>query len=77
MPAVKNAPSVTRMSVPGKQRPEGGFLKTFSKFYRAQEGDYPQVAEEVATRVVAGEFDRGLLICGTGQGMVKIHENRI
>ena len=31
--------------------------------------DYPEVAEEVATRVVAGEFDRGLLICGTGQGM--------
>ena len=27
------------------------------------------MAEEVATRVVAGEFDRGLLICGTGQGM--------
>jgi hypothetical protein len=34
LPAVKNAPSVTHMSVPGKQRPEGGFLKTFSKFYR-------------------------------------------
>ena len=33
------------------------------------EGDYPPIAEEVATRVVSGEFDRGLLICGTGQGM--------
>jgi len=32
-------------------------------------GDYPPVAEEVATRVVSGEFDKGLLICGTGQGV--------
>jgi len=32
-------------------------------------GDYPPIAEEVAGRVVRGEFDRGLLICGTGQGM--------
>ena len=33
------------------------------------EGDFPHVAEKVAKRVVAGEFDRGLLLCGTGQGM--------
>ena len=35
----------------------------------AFEGDYPPIAEQVATRVAKGEFDRGLLICGTGQGM--------
>jgi len=32
-------------------------------------GDYPAIAEEVATRVVSGEFDKGLVICGTGQGV--------
>lgn len=37
--------------------------------WSALEGDYPQAAEEVATRVVSGEFHKGLLICGTGQGM--------
>jgi len=37
--------------------------------FSSMEGDYPPIAEEVATRVVAEEFDRGLLICGTGQGM--------
>lgn len=37
--------------------------------FSSQEGDYPPIAEEVAARVVSGEFDRGLLLCGTGQGM--------
>lgn len=31
--------------------------------------DYPDYAEPVAKRVVKGEFDRGILICGTGIGM--------
>ncbi|RMF93124.1 MAG: ribose 5-phosphate isomerase B [Planctomycetota bacterium] len=31
--------------------------------------DYPDVAETVARKVVAGEFDRGILLCGTGLGM--------
>ena len=35
----------------------------------SMEGDYPPIAEEVGKRVASGEFDRGLLICGTGQGM--------
>ena len=30
---------------------------------------YYQVASEVATRVQSGEFDRAVLICGTGAGM--------
>jgi ribose 5-phosphate isomerase B len=33
------------------------------------EGEYPPIAEAVARAVAAGKFDRGLLICGTGQGM--------
>ncbi len=31
--------------------------------------DYPDFASEVAQKVSAGEFDRGILICGTGIGM--------
>ena len=31
--------------------------------------DYPDVARPVAEVVAAGEFDRGILICGTGIGM--------
>ncbi|PTM56765.1 ribose 5-phosphate isomerase B [Desmospora activa] len=31
--------------------------------------DYPDYALPVASRVVSGEFDRGVLICGTGLGM--------
>ncbi|MFN8459022.1 MAG: RpiB/LacA/LacB family sugar-phosphate isomerase [Anaerolineae bacterium] len=30
---------------------------------------YPDVAERVALAVARGEFDRGILICGTGLGM--------
>ncbi|OUM85073.1 MAG: ribose 5-phosphate isomerase B [Bacillus thermozeamaize] len=31
--------------------------------------DYPDFAIPVAKKVAAGEFDRGILICGTGIGM--------
>jgi ribose 5-phosphate isomerase B len=31
--------------------------------------DYPDIAEEVAHAVLQGDFDRGILICGTGIGM--------
>ncbi|MCG6879733.1 MAG: ribose 5-phosphate isomerase B [Deltaproteobacteria bacterium] len=31
--------------------------------------DYPQVAHKVAEAVSKGEFERGILICGTGIGM--------
>jgi ribose 5-phosphate isomerase B len=31
--------------------------------------DYPDVGFNLAQRVAAGEFDRGILICGTGLGM--------
>ena len=31
--------------------------------------DYPDFAERVARAVVAGEADRGILVCGTGIGM--------
>lgn len=31
--------------------------------------DYPDVAAQVARAVAKGEFDRGILVCGTGIGM--------
>jgi ribose 5-phosphate isomerase B len=31
--------------------------------------DYPDIAAEVARRVGGGEFDRGILVCGSGVGM--------
>ena len=33
------------------------------------EVDYPDVAVELAERIAAGEFQRGILVCGTGIGM--------
>lgn len=37
--------------------------------YSAEAIDYPDVAEDVATRVASGEYERAILICGTGIGM--------
>lgn len=34
-----------------------------------QSVDYPDYAHDVAKRVADGRADRGLLVCGTGQGM--------
>jgi len=31
--------------------------------------DYPDIAVKVAEAIMRGEFDRGILICGTGIGM--------
>jgi ribose 5-phosphate isomerase B len=31
--------------------------------------DYPDLGKEVAEKVSSGEFDRGILICGSGIGM--------
>jgi ribose 5-phosphate isomerase B len=38
--------------------------------------DYPDVASEVAQAVAKGEYDRALLVCGTGLGMA-ITANKI
>jgi ribose 5-phosphate isomerase B len=38
-------------------------------FSAADEVDYPDVAVILAKRIAAGEFDRGILVCGTGIGM--------
>jgi ribose 5-phosphate isomerase B len=38
--------------------------------------DYPDVAQKVAESVVAGEFDKGILVCGTGIG-ISIAANKV
>jgi len=37
--------------------------------YTEESCDYPQYGEAVAKAIVAGECDRGILICGTGIGI--------
>ena len=37
-----------------------------------QKADYPDVGYNLAKRVASKEFDRGILICGTGLGMAMI-----
>jgi ribose 5-phosphate isomerase B len=37
--------------------------------YTEDSVDYPDIAVQVAEGIVKGEFDRGVLICGTGIGM--------
>jgi len=44
--------------------------------YTRESCDYPEIAKAVARKVVAGEVDRGILICGTGIGM-SITANKI
>ncbi|MGH1481953.1 MAG: RpiB/LacA/LacB family sugar-phosphate isomerase [Geminicoccales bacterium] len=31
--------------------------------------DYPDIGRDLATRIQAGDFERGILVCGTGAGM--------
>jgi ribose 5-phosphate isomerase B len=44
--------------------------------YNAEPILYPDVAVKVARAIVSGEFDRGILVCGTGIG-VAISANKI
>jgi ribose 5-phosphate isomerase B len=37
--------------------------------YTAESVDYPDIAQKVAEKVAAGDFDLGILICDTGIGM--------
>ena len=41
-----------------------------------QFGDYPDFAKPLAEKVAAGEYDKGILICGTGIGM-SISANKV
>ncbi len=37
--------------------------------FSSESCDYPVIARKVTTKVISGEADRGILICGTGIGM--------
>jgi len=54
---------------------EGYQPKDFGTFSTASV-DYPDVAVEVANAVVSGEFERGILVCGTGIG-ITIAANKV
>jgi ribose 5-phosphate isomerase B len=40
--------------------------------YSEESVDYPVYGKAVATGVASGEFSKGILICGSGQGMAMI-----
>ena len=44
--------------------------------YSSESVDYPVYAEKVARAVVSGEYEKGLLFCGTGIG-ISIAANKI
>ncbi len=46
-----------------------GFTITDRGIFGPDPADYPLVAHDVARAVANGEFDKGILICGTGLGM--------
>ena len=45
--------------------------------FTADSVDYPDIAKGIATRVAEAEFERGIIVCGTGQGVAmaanKVH----
>ena len=44
--------------------------------YTRESCDYPEIAQTLAKKVASGEFNRGILVCGTGIGM-SIAANKI
>lgn len=49
-----------------------GFDITDLNHYSEKQSDYPEIGYNLAKKVGSGEFDRGILICGTGLGMAMI-----
>ena len=54
------------------------FLKenNYDFFDCGEEKDYPDIAETVCNKIVSGEAEKGVLICGTGIG-ISISANKI
>lgn len=44
--------------------------------YTTESVDYPDISRQVAAAVVSGEYERGIIVCGTGIG-VSIAANKI
>jgi ribose 5-phosphate isomerase B len=52
-----------------KELKNRGYIVIDVGCHSSMEGDYPDVAKAVAELVVTGEADKGILMCGTGQGV--------
>lgn len=48
---------------------KGGTKVTDVGAHNTDSVDYPDIAADVATRILKGEFDKGILLCGTGLGV--------
>lgn len=53
-----------------------GYVVTDNGTYSADAVDYPIIAKDTAKKVANGDFDKGILICGSGIGM-SIAANKI
>lgn len=59
-----------------REDPRVALLEDFGVADTDDERTYPDVGLAVAERIAAGDFDRGLLVCGTGIGMA-ISANKV
>jgi len=48
---------------------EGGYMPVDFGTHSEQSVDYPDFAVQVSEKINSGEHDRGILICGSGQGV--------
>ena len=54
---------------------QGGYEYQDVGIYQEAAADYPDIAKKAAERILRGEADKGILICGTGIG-ISITANR-
>ena len=69
MPALPIADGPTNTELLYRKLDEQGVAYRDFGSYTPERCDYPVVAEAVARAVVAGEVEKGILICGTGIGV--------
>lgn len=48
---------------------EKGFNIDDLQYSKGRKANYPEIAYNLAKKIQSGEYDRGILICGTGLGM--------
>lgn len=46
-----------------------GYIIADAGCHSSSKGDYPEIAKIVGESVASGRYDRGILVCGTGQGI--------
>ena len=60
----------------GRLQERGYEVKDFTEGDPAKKLDYPGIADQVAVEVSKGNYDKGILICGTGMGMSIVANKR-